>query len=186
MNNVYRSVRDESTEIELLKVDERASTYMVKFLNGDKKGETTVYSKSTIKRWWRKVDNVVSDKVISDDENKKSEQQTQQVNTTEKRNLLDYVGELVSGYNVNYKRNKTMVIFYTLVNNKKKRYAYIYKRKNCLRIYVPEKYYDLVSEKIKSYIIKVVNDGNDVSFYVPEEGINNVIKILCKEMKSNE
>ena len=50
MNDVYRSVRDESTEIELLKVDERASTYMVKFLNGDKKGETTVYSKSTIKR----------------------------------------------------------------------------------------------------------------------------------------
>ena len=56
MNNVYRSVRDDSTEIELLKVDERASTYMVKFLNGDKKGETTVYSKSTMKRWWRKIE----------------------------------------------------------------------------------------------------------------------------------
>ena len=56
MNNVYRSVRDDSTEIELLKVDERASTYMVKFLNGDKKGEITVYSKSTMKRWWRKIE----------------------------------------------------------------------------------------------------------------------------------
>ena len=29
---------------------------MVKFLNGDKKGETTVYSKSTMKRWWRKIE----------------------------------------------------------------------------------------------------------------------------------
>ena len=58
----------------------------------------------------------------------------------EKRNLLDYVDELASGYNVNYKRNKTMVTFYTLVNNKKKRYAYIYKRKDCIRVYIPEKY----------------------------------------------
>lgn len=181
MNNVYRSVRDESTEIELLKVDERASTYMVKFLNGDKKGETTVYSKSTMKRWWRKVD-----KVVSDEENKQSAHLTKPVNTTEKRNLLDYVGELASGYNVNYKRNKTMVTFYTLVNNKKKRYAYIYKRKDCIRVYVPEKYYDLISEKTKSYIIKVVNDGTDVSFYVPEENIKYVVEILCKEMKSNE
>ena len=49
-----------------------------------------------------------------------------------------------------------------------------------------EKYYDLVSEKTKSYIIKVVNDGTDVSFYVQEENINYVIEILCKEMKSNE
>ena len=181
MNNVYRSVRDEITEIELLKVDERASTYMVKFLNGDKKGETTVYSKSTMKRWWRKID-----KVVSDEENKQSEHPTKQVNTTEKRNLLYYVGELASGYHVNYKRNKTMVIFYTIVNNKKKRYAYIYKRKDCIRVYVAEKYYDLISSKTKPYIIKVVNDGNDVSFYVPEENIKYVVEILCKEMKSNE
>ena len=55
MNDVYRSVLDDSTEIELFKVDERASTYMVKFLNGDKKGETTIYSKNTMKRWWRKL-----------------------------------------------------------------------------------------------------------------------------------
>ena len=181
MNNVYRSVRDERTEIELLKVDERASTYMVKFLNGDKKGETTVYSKNTMKRWWRKID-----KVVSDEENKQSAHPSKPVNTMEKRNLLDYVGELASGYTVNYKRNKTMVIFYTLVNNKKKRYAYIYKRKDCIRVYVPEKYYDLISEKTKSYIIKVVNDGTDVSFYVQEENIKYVVEILCKEMKSNE
>lgn len=184
MNNVYRSVRDDSTEIELLKVDERASTYMVKFLNGDKKGETTVYSKSTMKRWWRKID-----KVVSDEENKQSAhptKPTKPVNTTEKRNLLDYVGELAICYDANYKRNKTMVTFYTLVNNKKKRYAYIYKRKDCIRVYVPEKYYDLISEKTKSYIIKVVNDGNDVSFYVQEENIKYVVEILCKEMKSNE
>ena len=181
MDNVYRSVRDDSTEIELLKVDERASTYMVKFLNGDKKGETTVYSKSTMKRWWRKID-----KVVSGDENKQLAHPEKPVNTMEKRNLLDYVGELASDYNVNYKRNKTMVIFYTLVNNKKKRYAYIYKRKDCIRVYMPEKYYDLVSEKTKSYIIKVVNDVTDVSFYVQEENINYVIEILCKEMKSNE
>ena len=181
MNNVYRSVRDERTEIELLKVDERASTYMVKFLNGDKKGETTVYSKNTMKRWWRKID-----KVVSDEENKQSAHPSKPVNTMEKRNLLDYVGELASGYTVNYKRNKTMVIFYTLVNNKKKRYAYIYKRKDCIRVYVPEKYYDLISEKTKSYIIKVVNDGTDVSFYVQEENIKYVVEILCKGMKSNE
>lgn len=181
MNEIYKSVRDESTEIELLKVDERASTYMVKFLNGDKKGETTVYSKSTMKRWWRKID-----KVVSGEENKQSEHPTKPVNTTEKRNLLDYVSELASGYNSNYKRNKTMVIFYTLVNNKKKRYAYIYKRKDCIRVYIPEKYYDLISEKTKSYIIKVVNDGTDVSFYVPEENIKYVVEILCEEMKSNE
>ena len=56
MGDIYISARDNVTKVEVLKIDERASTFMVRYMNGDKKGQTTIYSKGTMKRWWKKVD----------------------------------------------------------------------------------------------------------------------------------
>ena len=56
MGDIYMSTRDNVTKVEVLKIDERASTFMVRYMNGDKKGQTTIYSKGTMKRWWKKVD----------------------------------------------------------------------------------------------------------------------------------
>ena len=56
MSDIYMSTRDNATQVEVIKIDERASTFMVRYLNGDKKGQTTIYSKGTMKRWWKKVD----------------------------------------------------------------------------------------------------------------------------------
>ena len=56
MGDIYMSTRDNATQVEVIKIDERASTFMVRYMNGDKKGQTTIYSKGTMKRWWKKVD----------------------------------------------------------------------------------------------------------------------------------
>ena len=54
--SIFVSKKDNETKIKVVKEDKRASTFMVEFLNGDKKGSSTVYSSSTIKRWWKKCD----------------------------------------------------------------------------------------------------------------------------------
>lgn len=58
MSDIYMSTRDNVTQAEVIKIDERASTFMVRYLNGDKKGQTTIYSKGTMKRWWKKIEEV--------------------------------------------------------------------------------------------------------------------------------
>lgn len=61
MSSIYMSVRDKVTQVEVIKIDERASTFMVRYLNGDKKGQTTIYSAGTMKRWWKKIEEVKKD-----------------------------------------------------------------------------------------------------------------------------
>lgn len=131
MNDVYRSVRDESTEIELLKVDERASTYMVKFLNGDKKGETTVYSKSTMKRWWRKV----KEENHSTPMSWTKEPEKTKKNTL-KKSMEKEISELKTFIEDNYK-NKwySSVKCYKILNNKEKPLAEIYPQKKKISCY---------------------------------------------------
>lgn len=53
--SIFVSKKDNETKIKVVKEDKRASTFMVEFLNGDKKGSSTVYSSSTMKRWWKKI-----------------------------------------------------------------------------------------------------------------------------------
>ena len=47
--SIFVSKKDNKTKIKVVKEYKRASTFMVEFLNGDKKGSSTVYSSSTMK-----------------------------------------------------------------------------------------------------------------------------------------
>ena len=157
MNNVYRSVRDDSTEIELLKVDERASTYMVKFLNGDKKGETTIYSKNTMKRWWRKIEvinetNEVFELLASSDSKEQEE------TVIEEHKLVPMPGiekleELKKEYSDNNIYNFISVPSkkgFSLVKLDNKTIAHIYIRKSYILVYLKEKL-DSYTYQVKNY-----------------------------------
>lgn len=53
---VLLSKKNNSTKIEVIKYDEKSLTYHVRFLNGEKEGQTTVYSSGTVKRWWKEIE----------------------------------------------------------------------------------------------------------------------------------
>ena len=50
---VYVSRRDETVKVKLIKYEEKFKTYLVEYLNGERKGKTTSFSSSTMKRWWK-------------------------------------------------------------------------------------------------------------------------------------
>ena len=52
---ILLSKKDNSTKAEVIKYDDKSFTYHVRFLNGEKKGKTTVYSSGTVKRWWKRI-----------------------------------------------------------------------------------------------------------------------------------
>lgn len=53
---ILLSKKDMQTKVEVVKYDDKASTYTVKFLDGDDKNEVKTYSSTTIKRWWKKIE----------------------------------------------------------------------------------------------------------------------------------
>lgn len=52
---ILLSKKDNSTKAEVIKYDDKSFTYQLRFLNGEKKGKTTVYSSGTVKRWWKEI-----------------------------------------------------------------------------------------------------------------------------------
>lgn len=52
---ILLSKKDMQTKVEVVEYDDKASTYMVKFLTGDDKNKVKTYSSSTIKRWWKEI-----------------------------------------------------------------------------------------------------------------------------------
>lgn len=63
---IFLSKRDNETRVMLITKTENESK--VKFLNGTKKGETITYSDSTMKRWWKEIE---EDITIKEKSNKK-------------------------------------------------------------------------------------------------------------------
>ena len=102
----------------------------------------------------------------------------------EVKNLLDTVESLIAG-RLTYKRNVNMIILY-ISGNKKKRLAYVYRRKNSIRVYMPNKYYSLISDTIAKYIDRFAGDTNEISFYVKTEDIASVLDIMYKKEKDYE
>ena len=51
---IFLSKRDNETRVMLINKIENES--QVQFLNGTKKGETITYSESTMKRWWKEIE----------------------------------------------------------------------------------------------------------------------------------
>ena len=75
----YLSKRDNVTK---MKIDEKYSndnTVMIEYLNGSKQGKTVPITYSTLKRWWKKVDEevFVQDETVKEqiEEKKSSEKQ---------------------------------------------------------------------------------------------------------------
>lgn len=63
---IFLSKRDNETRVMLINKTENES--QVQFLNGMKKGENTTYSDSTMKRWWKEIE---EDITIKEKSNKK-------------------------------------------------------------------------------------------------------------------
>lgn len=57
---ILLSKKDNKTKAEVIKYDDKSLTYQMKFLNGEKKGATTVYSSGTVKRWWKEIKEVTN------------------------------------------------------------------------------------------------------------------------------
>ena len=53
---VYVSRRDETVKVKLIKYEEKFKTYLVEYITGEHKGKTTSFSSSTMKRWWKKIE----------------------------------------------------------------------------------------------------------------------------------
>lgn len=53
---IYVSRKDETVKAKLVEYNEKFNTYMVEFITGDRKGKTTSFSASTVKRWWKEIE----------------------------------------------------------------------------------------------------------------------------------
>ena len=63
---IFLSKKDSETKVAM--ISEKDDKIQVEFLNGRKKGETTTYSASTMKRWWKEIE---EDIIIKEKSNKK-------------------------------------------------------------------------------------------------------------------
>lgn len=63
---IFLSKKDSETKVAI--IGEKDDKIQVKFLNGMKKGETTTYSASTLKRWWKEIE---EDTTVEEKSNKK-------------------------------------------------------------------------------------------------------------------
>lgn len=186
---VYVSRRDETIKVKLIKYEEKFKTYLVEYLTGERKGKTTSFSSSTMKRWWKEIEEeaVEEEPVILDTKTETTDKKhvsKKEVEKKEVKNLLDTVESLLAGRLI-YKRNVSMISLY-ISGDKKKRLAYVYKRKNSIRVYMLNKYYRLISDTIAKYIDRFSGDTNEISFYVKNEDIANVLDIICEKDKDYE
>lgn len=186
---VYVSRRDETVKVKLIKYEEKFKTYLVEYLNGERKGKTTSFSSSTMKRWWKEIEEeaVEEEPVVLNTNAETTDKKPvgkKEIEKKEVKNLLDTAESLLAG-RLTYKRNVSMISLY-ISGDKKKRLAYVYKRKNSIRVYMPNKYYSLISDIIAKYIDRFSGDTNEISFYVKNEDIANVLDIICDKEKDYE
>ena len=186
---IYVSRKDETVKAKLVEYNERFKTYMVEFITGDRKGKTTSFSASTMKRWWKEIEEEAveeEDVVLNTNAETTDKKSVDKKRSREKevKNVLDTVESLLAG-RLTYKRNASMISLY-ISDDKKKRLAYVYKRKNSIRVYMPNKYYSLISDIIAKYIDRFSGDTNEISFYVKNEDIANVLDIICEKEKDYE
>lgn len=186
---VYVSRRDETVKVKLIKYEEKFKTYLVEYLNGERKGKTTSFSSSTMKRWWKEIEEeaVEEEPVVLNTNAETTDKKPvgkKEIEKKEVKNLLDTTESLLAG-RLTYKRNVSMISLY-ISGDKKKRLAYVYKRKNSIRVYMPNKYYSLISDIIAKYIDRFSGDTNEISFYVKNEDIANVLDIICEKEKDYE
>lgn len=53
---MYESKRDKAVYVRIIKEDTERKTVIIEYLSGDKKGKNTCITTSTLKRWWKKVE----------------------------------------------------------------------------------------------------------------------------------
>lgn len=191
---IYESRKDTAIKVKLIEYNAKFNTYMVEFITGDRKGKTISFSASTMKRWWKEIKDEATEDAVEEapialgtkkeTTDKKICGEQKEAGEKEVKNLLDTVESLIAG-KLTYKRNVSMISLYTS-GDKKKRLAYVYKRKNSIRVYMPNKYYSLISDTIAKYIDRFSGDTNEISFYVKNEDIANVLGIICEKEKDYE
>ena len=171
---VYISRKDNSIKAKLIEYNDKFKTYTVEFISGDRIGKSVSFSSSTIKRWWKETDE--PDEIDTKDVDDVPSSVKRNVEDKDKLDCIDlYLGKL----QVAHKKNVNMVILYTIIGTKKKRLAYIYRRKTATRFYMPNKYYDIMRSSIESYLTKITYDTPDVNFYVNDADLFKVLDIIC-------
>lgn len=167
---VYISRKDNSIKAKLIEYNDKFKTYTVEFISGYRSGKSVSFSSSTIKRWWKEIDEPdeieTKDAVPSDVKGKDKDK-------------LDCIDLYLDKLQAAHKKNANMIILYTIIDTKKKRLAYIYRRKTATRFYMPNKYYDILRSNIESCITRITYGTPEVNFYVDDIDLFKVLDIIC-------
>lgn len=67
-NTILMSMRNEGVTAKVVSYDNTCKTVMIEILTGENAGKTVVYTLSTIKRWWKVVEEVSNDEVDETEE----------------------------------------------------------------------------------------------------------------------
>ena len=159
---VYESRKDKAIKAKLIEYNAKFNTYMVEFITGDRKGKTTSFSASTMKRWWKEIKDSDVDNNIDTELPKPA------------YDILDNIESMLKNFNVEIKRSTRYISIYS----KGERLATIYKRVRRVRIYMKIKAFNILD--IEDYINSPTININDIDFYVEEFNIDTVIKAICE------
>lgn len=159
---IYESRKDTAIKAKLIEYNAKFNTYMVEFITGDRKGKTTSFSASTMKRWWKEIKDYDVDNNIDTELPKPA------------YDILDNIESMLKNFNVEIKRSTRYISIYS----KGERLATIYKRIRRVRIYMKTKAFNILD--IEDYINRPNININDIDFYVEEFNIDTVIKAICE------
>ena len=159
---IYVSRKDETVKAKLVEYNERFKTYMVEFITGNRKGKTTSFSSSTIKRWWKVVDD--SEEVTTKEVVKKSR------STKSTGDILDMVDEILKNLSIEFKRSSRCINVYS--NGVK--LASIYRRVARVRIYMKVSLFTKLG--VDDAIFKPSIIGDEINFYIDEDNIDFLLE----------
>ena len=147
--------------VKVVNVNKEENTISVEILTGNRKSEVKDYSLSSFNKNFKFFDEITEE--VAQTEIEKEDMI---------KYLLSIIPEMVSK---KVSSNGKLITLY--INGK--RVAYIYKRRFCLRFYIPVKIYENI--RIDNMIYKKSVNKNEVDFYVTKENVSNVINEICKE-----
>lgn len=161
---IYVSRKDETIKAKLLEYNEKFNTYMMEFITGDRKGKTTSFSASTMKRWWKVVDD--SEEVITKEVVKKAK------TTKSTDDILDMVEEILKNLSIEFKRSSRCINVYS--NGVK--LASIYRRVARVRIYMKVSLFTKLDVDSAIFKSSIIND--EINFYIDEDNIDFLLENL--------
>lgn len=147
--------------VKVVNVNKEENTVNVEILTGSREGENKNYSLSSFNKNFKFLNEIIEEIVPAE---------------IEKEDMIKYLLSVIpESVSKKVSSNEKLVTLYA----NGKRIAYIYKRRFCLRFYIPVKIYENIS--IDNMIYKKSVNKNEIDFYATKENVANVINEICKE-----